>query len=537
MKHRMLICLIILCLVPLGTCAEEEIPTLYPIRENGLWGYMNQQGEVVIEPRWLYAYPFSGDTAIVRISKSEQDRSAETGWWGDALIDRSGQYVFAPAEGYHIVDYPFAYEITDDTMWNQGFYDKVSGFLMLPGMEYRNTDLLGDDGTGPIPVTDWNDMLGYVDRTTGELVIPLRYYYPGGFNPPAFQNGYAFPAERFFHVTADGRVTGHAYDEYLIDIHGNEVVLPDGMKPASSVKEDMVVFKTWMEDTDRPAWYKERYVIPFDAGNENENMALYITRHGSDVLERYTEPQNGTWAYGIARIDGTVLVDAIPNVYQMDLPDEDGIICYSQMTEDGILCDHMSLDGQITLTPRYDLNAFEGEPCAYSFNNGYAVFRDYADTERWVILDRAGREIYSAPYLMENGDTLSLMEVSENGLIWYGISQNEWEDYYGSRYPNVIRKQYGLMKVTSAGVEMITEPVFDDVNWNTDRFGGSEVFFEGLCAVMVNDLWGYIDETAQWVILPQYDNASSFRDGLALVEKDGKLMYIDHSGAVVWEEE
>ena len=28
----------------------------------------------------------------------------------------------------------------------------------------------------------------------------------------------------------------------------------------------------------------------------------------------------------------------------------------------------------------------------------------------------------------------------------------------------------------------------------------------------------------------------SFRSGLALVEKDGKLMYIDHSGAVVWEE-
>ena len=26
------------------------------------------------------------------------------------------------------------------------------------------------------------------------------------------------------------------------------------------------------------------------------------------------------------------------------------------------------------------------------------------------------------------------------------------------------------------------------------------------------------------------------RDGLALVEKDGKLMYIDHGGAVVWEE-
>ena len=34
----------------------------------------------------------------------------------------------------------------------------------------------------------------------------------------------------------------------------------------------------------------------------------------------------------------------------------------------------------------------------------------------------------------------------------------------------------------------------------------------------------------------QYESAESFRDGLALVGKDGKLMYIDSSGAVVWEE-
>lgn len=530
MKRVLSLLLILFLLLPLlPGLAEEEIPTLYPIRENGLWGYMNRAGETVIQPRWLYTYPFSGDTAIVRISKSGRDGSAETGWWGDALIDRSGEYVFAPVEGYRIFDYPYAYEINDNTMQSQGFYDKVSGFLMLPGMEYRNTDLRGDDGTGPIPVTDWNDMLGYVDRATGELVIPLRYYYPGGFNEPSFKNGYALPAERYFHVTADGGVTAHVYDEYLIDINGNEVILPDGMKPVSSVKEGMIVFKTWVEDVDRPAWYKERHDIP-------DSFALYVKRHGSDELERYKEPKNGTWAYGIARIDGTVLVDAIPNIYQMDLPDEDGIICYSQMMEDGILCGHMSLDGQIMVPPRYDLNAFEGEPCAYSFNNGYAVFRDYTDTERWVILDHAGNEIYTAPYLTENGNTLYLTEVLENGLIWYKISQNEWEEYYGSQYPNVIHAQYGLMKITSAGAEMILEPVFDKVNWNTDRFGGSEAFSEGLCVVMLNDLWGYIDENAQWVIPSQYSSADGFRNGLALVEKDGKLMYIDHSGEVVWEE-
>ena len=33
-----------------------------------------------------------------------------------------------------------------------------------------------------------------------------------------------------------------------------------------------------------------------------------------------------------------------------------------------------------------------------------------------------------------------------------------------------------------------------------------------------------------------YDSANNFCNGLALVEKVGKLMYIDHGGAVIWEE-
>ena len=62
MKRLMLVWVLILCLVPLGGWAEEEsAPALYPIRENGLWGYMNQAGEVVIEPQWITAEAFSDD--------------------------------------------------------------------------------------------------------------------------------------------------------------------------------------------------------------------------------------------------------------------------------------------------------------------------------------------------------------------------------------------------------------------------------------------------------------------------------------------
>ena len=63
-----------------------------------------------------------------------------------------------------------------------------------------------------------------------------------------------------------------------------------------------------------------------------------------------------------------------------------------------------------------------------------------------------------------------------------------------------------------------------------------ERLHENLSPTTLKRLWGYIDERAQWVIPAQYDSAAGFSDCLALVEKDGKLMYIDHSGAVVWEE-
>ena len=49
----------------------------------------------------------------------------------------------------------------------------------------------------------------------------------------------------------------------------------------------------------------------------------------------------------------------------------------------------------------------------------------------------------------------------------------------------------------------------------------------------VNPRWQFI---FQYKLLKRELLAANFRDGLALVEKDGKLMYIDHSGAVVWEE-
>ena len=48
--------------------------------------------------------------------------------------------------------------------------------------------------------------------------------------------------------------------------------------------------------------------------------------------------------------------------------------------------------------------------------------------------------------------------------------------------------------------------------------------------------WGYMNTQGEMSIDFMYDSTEPFRYRLARVEKDGKMMYIDHSGTTVWEE-
>ena len=60
------------------------------------------------------------------------------------------------------------------------------------------------------------------------------------------------------------------------------------------------------------------------------------------------------------------------------------------------------------------------------------------------------------------------------------------------------------------------------------RFDEVLPFSEGLAAVKVGDLWGYIDTSGKMVIAPQFFHAFSFSGGLASIGAD----YIDLAGKV-----
>ena len=485
-------------LLVLGTCfAEETASPLYPIRQNGLWGYMNREGETVIVPQWAMAFPFSGKTALVWT----QPHIIGYEWYGDAVIDCQGNYVVEPEIGRTVEEYPSAYRIHENK--GEGFCDKASGFCQMFGSRYRQIDLWGEDGTGPIGVVDDDGRLGYVDRQTGDLIIPFQY--DSEFDDDCFRNGYALCTNEYPVYDESGEEVDVHYAYHLIDQAGNETLFPDGIHAVSGVSRDCVIISREEESTD-----------------ESSNR------------------KNIAWKKGIAKTDGTIIVE--PKYDWLMEPDTDGMICILEWTEDGILCGHMDLDGNVIVKPLYRIESGDALP-EYTFQNGFAILEVYEKeeghtvNERYVILRKDGLEVFSHPHKRDDGRYFGFPNdscVLPNGLLWYKTWSVD-EKAYGQR--NV---KYGLLLVEEDGVRFLTEDIFDACVCDLEErmeWPEEEAFGEGMHPAQLGNKWGYINEQAELVFEPVWEQACGFHDGLALVQQGGKLAYIDPEGQIVWKEE
>jgi len=76
--------------------------------------------------------------------------------------------------------------------------------------------------------------------------------------------------------------------------------------------------------------------------------------------------------------------------------------------------------------------------------------------------------------------------------------------------------------------EWVIQPQFDNV----------ESFAEGFAGAKTGKDWGYIDQTGTWVIRPEYKRAEDFAEGLARVimrlEDDNKWVFIGKDGKQVF---
>ena len=481
------------CALLTGAAAEEE--PLYPIRKDGLWGYMNRAGETVIQPRWSAVYPFDGETALA-VSRSASQLGERA---GDTLIDRQGNEIIPPQPGLVIEEYPYAYRLR--AAEGEGFYDKLSGFCLLPNASFRAADLWGEDGKGPVAVeNEWGNT-GYIDRRTGETVIPFRY--SGESEMQCFRNGYALPAEEITTYDENGEVASIGLRYHLIDMTGREISFPEGVMPCGS-----------------PAFGR---------------LAVARSERFGSGEEAYE-----VWKEGLGGTDGTVIT--VPCYDAVRGPDEEGMVCILQRTEEGeFLCGHMDCEGRVIVPPRYRIPT-DGALPGYSFQCGYALFETddlregKSENKRNVILSADGREVFSFPVNGEDGRTYGFTRqarVMPGGLVWYAA-----RNLQTSSEPDEKHTQYGLIRIDEDHAAFLTEPVFEAFGGSLKEWGsGEEAFSDGLYPVRQNGKWGYIDEQGAYGIRPAFDEASPFREGLALVQNGDKLAYIDTAGRTVWQED
>lgn len=166
---------------------------LFPIKINNNWGLMNQDGEVIVYPRFEWTdYSFEGFARYVRDGKTGFLR-------GDPAKDND------PNEFFIIASYDYADRFSDgcavvmkDGKW--GMIDKTR--KQLVPMQFDGVLRMQDGFAAVIK----DGKAGFVNRA-GKLKIPLQYK-----RVRSFHNGFAavqFPNDTWGYINKAGKVSWH----------------------------------------------------------------------------------------------------------------------------------------------------------------------------------------------------------------------------------------------------------------------------------------------------------------------------------------
>ena len=118
------VCLLALVAVAAAQDRKREPPSLFPVRVEGKWGYIDRAGRLVIQPQYEVAWDFSEGLAYVRAGATR------------GVIDRTGKMVFTLQQ----VD--------------------MAGYFT--------------EGLAPVQTASQPPRFGFVDRT-GRIVINTEY--------------------------------------------------------------------------------------------------------------------------------------------------------------------------------------------------------------------------------------------------------------------------------------------------------------------------------------------------------------------------
>lgn len=466
---------IILLPTVLSYAGAEDAPDIlrYRIRnEDGLFGFINRDGKVIIEPQYVLTTEFDEYGYVLAVEPEDSANSEKDRY---VLLDSSGTEI---ARAPEIVPNEISYLLTGfEGEKREGLFSPTKGTLIWYD-GYILDEPADDPKSNRVLVSPDNIHYGYLDRTSGEMAIPVQYDNvcldwtqlsdPGdwqfiAYDFVCFHEGYAIVGVN----TDEGN-----YRRWLIDENGNEIPLPG--EPLTNVHEGKL--NIW-KDND---WY-------------------VCTVDGEILSDSYDEIRSYHDGYCAAI-----------NWY---LGDE-----YSE-TEDYLHPEFFIMDenGQVIYRHR---DFFGHEKSDIPVHNGYmGISENFGSfTEFHSLKDGLCCTVPEYPVAVDYDRGLMIISDEVSELL--------------CRLDGTVLYRLPCGAVRQGTLE--TDPL-------TDEITETRYFFEEGLWVFCGDngegkrRYGYLDEEFHWVIEPEFVRADSFRNGLALcVDEEGYSVYIDKQGKIVW---
>lgn len=317
----------------------------------GNWGYVNEKGEEVIKPQYIYAFDFYNDRAIVVKGKWTRDKK-----WDNEC--NQGKYW------------------TEDELW--GVIDKT-GKEIIPCIydeikEFINNDYSVCEEYYQVHVGGWKDgKWAIIDRNGNFVTDPIfeeysydycngmmTYYKEATYDKDSPQGVYDLKTNKILFEPKfedvdfrdDGNIKVEIFDEKLgykikkiIDVNGNEIFksnytsIYDWGKPYLAMIEKEAL--TICNKIDKNGQVLDSF--------ETKDKLSYWDSAINFETRTYIYSQNKK--FGLKNFDGHILIPAKYEYFKMCYHNSD--LYYFKLKEDNDDAGLMKLDGTIIIPPKY----------------------------------------------------------------------------------------------------------------------------------------------------------------------------------------
>ncbi len=419
MRKFVYIIISVCALLSAASCSQKS-DALLRIQENGMYGFVDTLGNVVIDPQYKYVGGFSKDGYALIVTKAQLENDSLCVTYG--FIDQKNKLV-VDTINYLKISVPeltSLWKFYDSEIFVDDFNNNTLGFLASYLTPLRVSQ-------GLYQYVDNRNLIGYKDLN-GNIVIPAKFKFAGPFvkDVAIVSEGISFDANKS---------------------------MSDNLNVFSllSIKGEYIKEKAWAYvppfSKEGLTWCNE---LNFEE-DENGNMSPSLVWTQIDITGKITiGPINGSV--------GSVIYNGYPDnndLYIYYFPDIFGMhVGYSFINKDGKFATDRNGDNEITMWGE-DTEVFDD---VTSFSEGYAGVKVYTDNEsRWTFMtpefEIATTELYdSVKPFTDNLAVVQQMNPSIKHLGDWGVIDKDFNIVIPYKFSEIstFSKGFAYAKIRSS---------------------------------------------------------------------------------------